>query len=111
MMGFFRKSTSSSKRARERRKRRRRARAKADGRRTEDLYRTDLDRHLWTPRVRDGRRRRRRRRKLARAVASTAGMLGAAGLSYWLYRVLRDSDSDHEDASDDPEAAQADVEE
>ncbi|MDP2576285.1 MAG: hypothetical protein V3U63_01850 [Gemmatimonadota bacterium] len=79
-----------------------------------DLYKTDLDRHLWAwPKPKSARRKKKkagktsdgRRRRVARLVASAAGMLGAAGVSYLVYRRLRKRDGDFRD---DPEAAQAD---
>ena len=77
-------------------------RGKRDGRRhTRDLYKTDLDRHLWSwasPSARKEREKKRRsrarRRKVAGFVASAAGMLGAAGLSYVIYRRLRKDEPD-----------------
>lgn len=78
-----------------------------------DLYKTDLDRHLWSwasPSVREKRRkekqRRRRRRKVTQIVASAAGAVGAAGLSYFLYRRLREDERPR-----DPIHTQADLDE
>ncbi|KPK64975.1 MAG: hypothetical protein AMS21_05960 [Gemmatimonas sp. SG8_38_2] len=78
-----------------------------------ELYKADLDRHLWSwarPSARQKRRkekeRRLRRRRLVGAVASAAGAVGAAGLSYFLYRRLRTDERPL-----DPEHAQADLEE
>ena len=80
-----------------------------------DLYKNDLDRHLWAwPKPRSARRKKKkagktsdgRRRRVARLVASAAGMLGAAGVSYLVYRRLRKRDGDFRD---DPEAAEADA--
>ena len=84
-----------------------------DRRSIRDLYKTDLDRHLWSwasPSAREKRRkekqRRRRRRKFAGVVASAAGAVGAAGLSYFLYRRLREDDQPL-----DPIHSQADLDE
>ena len=85
----------------------------SDRRGIRDLYKTDLDRHLWSwasPSAREKRRkekqRRRRRRKLTGVVASAVGAVGAAGLSYFLYRRL------HEDERPlDPVHSQADLDE
>ena len=84
-----------------------------DRRSIRDLYKTDLDRHLWSwasPSAREKRRkekqRRRRRRKFAGVVASAAGAVGAAGLSYFLYRRLREDDRPL-----DPIHSQADLDE
>lgn len=65
-----------------------------------NIYKHDLDRHLWSwsrssrARVRNSDRRRkiRRRKKAAGLIASAAGALGAASLSFFLYRQLRDHD-------------------
>ena len=83
-----------------------------DRRSIRDLYKTDLDRHLWSwpvPSARKKRQkereRRRRRRKVAGIVASAAGAVGAAGLSYLLYRRLRDE----EERPPDPMSAQGDL--
>ena len=100
------------------RDRRRRSKGQREGRDdghrdTRDLYKTDLDRHLWSWASPSGRKERRRReksrarrRKLARLVASAAGMAGAAGLSYFLYRKLRKNDR-----LDDAVSAQAERDE
>lgn len=84
-----------------------------DRRSVRDLYKTDLDRHLWSwasPSAREKRRkekeRRQRRRKFAGVVASAAGAVGAAGLSYFLYRRLREDDRPL-----DPVHSQADLDE
>ncbi len=84
-----------------------------DQRGIRDLYKTDLDRHFWSwasPSARNRRRkaraRRRRRRTLAGIIASAAGALGAAGLSYALYRRLKEDDRPL-----DPEYAEADLDE
>ncbi len=72
-----------------------------------DLYRSDLDRHLWAlpvPKNNKKRRKKRehdKRRRAARLLASAAGALGAAGASYWLYHRIRKSK--HGDA--DPQSA------
>lgn len=72
-----------------------------------DLYRSDLDRHLWAlPVPKDDKKRRKKkerdkRHRATRLLASAAGMLGAAGASYWLYRRIRKSK--HGDA--DPQSA------
>ena len=83
------------------------------GRGIRDLYKEDLDRHLWSWASPSGRKERKRReksrarrRKLARIVASAAGMAGAAGLSYFLYRKLRKNDR-----VEDPVSAQAEPDE
>jgi hypothetical protein len=78
-----------------------------------DLYKTDLDRHLWSW-ARPGARKsgraqdksKGRRRTLASLVASAAGTLGAAGLSYYLWKRLREPEEPA-----DPEHAQADLDE
>jgi len=81
-------------------------------RRTRDLYKNDLDRHLWswtsaaTERRRKVRKRRTRRRTVAGIVASAVGAIGAAGLSVLLLRKLRD-----EEPTPDPEHAEADLNE
>lgn len=81
-------------------------------RRTRDLYKNDLDRHLWSwtspaaEQRRKGRKRRARRRTVAGIVASTIGAVGAAGLSVILLRSLRE-----EDRPADPEHAEADLNE
>lgn len=85
----------SASKGRPRKKERRRGRERRSGdarSETHDLYQSDLDRHLWswtTDKRGKKRRKRKRHRKAARLVASAAGMLGAAGLSYFLYRKLR----------------------
>ena len=66
--------------------------------RTEDLYQSDLDRHLWSVPSRPERKERDGGRRIARLIASAAGMLGAAGLSYWVYRRLRDRSDSETDA-------------
>ena len=80
-------------------------RRKAKGRlHMRDLYKTDLDRHLWAwPK---SKKPARRRRTLVRLIASAAGMLGAAGLSYVAYKKLRKKGS----KSPDPIAEQAESE-
>ncbi len=78
-----------------------------------DLYKTDLDRHLWSW-VRPGARKKRReqtaqtrrRRTLAGFLASAAGTLGAAGLSFYLWKRLRSPEKPA-----DPEHEQADLDE
>jgi len=82
----------------------RRERGRRDGRRsTSDLYQSDLDRHLWSWASPGAKRRRRekskraRRRRFAGAVASAAGALSAAGLSYLLYKRLREEELPEED--------------
>jgi hypothetical protein len=81
-------------------------------RRTRDLYKNDLDRHLWSwasppaERRRKVRKRRARRRTVAGIVASTIGAVGAAGLSVILLRTLRE-----EDRPADPEHVEADLDE
>lgn len=81
-------------------------------RRTRDLYKNDLDRHLWSwtsPAAEERRkepRRRARRRTVVGIVASTIGAVGAAGLSVILLRSLRE-----EDRPADPEHAEADLDE
>lgn len=95
---------------RDRRKRRRDSR-----RSTSDLYQSDLDRHLWswaTPgdkRRRKEKSKRERRRRFAGVVASAAGALSAAGLSYILYRRLRE-DELPEDSDDVQDLDEADFE-
>lgn len=81
-------------------------------RRTRDLYKNDLDRHLWswpsaaTERKRKVPKRRVRRRTVAGIVASTVGAVGAAGLSVFLLRRLRDVEP-----PPDPDHAEADLNE
>lgn len=81
-------------------------------RRTRDLYKNDLDRHLWSwtspaaERRRKERKRRARRRTVAGIVASTIGAVGAAGLSVILLRSLREAEGPA-----DPEHAEADLDE
>ncbi|NIN71570.1 MAG: hypothetical protein GTO46_06495 [Gemmatimonadetes bacterium] len=84
-----------------------------DGRRsTSELYQSDLDRHLWSwaspsaKRRRKEKSKRKRRRRFAGVVASAAGALSAAGLSYILYRRLRE-----DELPEDPEDAQGDLDE
>ncbi len=91
----------------------RRGRSRRDGRRsTSDLYQSDLDRHLWSwaspgaKKRRKEKSKRARRRRFAGVVASAAGALSAAGLSYILYKRLRESE-----LPDDPEDAQGDLDE
>lgn len=91
----------------------RRKRGGRDGRRsTSDLYQSDLDRHLWAwaspgaKRRRKEKSKRKRRRRFAGAVASAAGALSAAGLSYFLYKRLRE-----DELPEDPDDAQADLDE
>lgn len=77
-----------------------------------NIYKHDLDRHLWSwsrssrSRARGGKRRRkvRRRRKVAGLIASAAGALGAASLSFFLYRQLRDHDRPADPEADLDEA-------
>ncbi|KPK79871.1 MAG: hypothetical protein AMS25_11115 [Gemmatimonas sp. SM23_52] len=73
-----------------------------------DLYQSDLDRHLWSwasPSARKKRRkakeRHKRRRQLTGVLASAAGALSAAGLSYFIWRRFKKGEQ-----PDDPEAAQ-----
>lgn len=69
-----------------------------------DLYQSDLDRHLWSwasPSARKAKARRRRRRQLAGVLASAAGALSAAGLSYFMWRKFKRAGE-----RDDPEAAE-----
>ena len=81
-------------------------------RRTRDLYKNDLDRHLWSwtsasaERRRKVQKRRSRRRTVAGIVASAVGAFGAAGLSVLLLRRLRE-----EELPPDPEHAEADLNE
>jgi len=81
-------------------------------RRTRDLYKNDLDRHLWSwtsaaaERRRKVQKRRSRRRTVAGIVASAVGAVGAAGLSVLLLRRLRE-----EELTPDPEHAEADLKE
>ncbi len=78
---------------------RRTGRDRRDGHRqhgTRELYQSDLDRHLWSwtspaaKKRRKARGKRKRRRRFAGVVASAAGALSAAGLSYFLYKRLRE---------------------
>lgn len=101
----------SGKERRAGKERRRRSR---DGRRsTSDLYQSDLDRHLWSwaspgaKRRRKEKSRRERRRRFAGVVASAAGALSAAGLSYFLYKRLREDElpEDLDDAQGDLDEA------
>ncbi len=92
--GDERRSGGERRAGKERRKSGRR-----DGRRsTSDLYQSDLDRHLWswaspgTKRRRKEKSKRERRRRFAGVVASAAGALSAAGLSYFLYKRLREDE-------------------
>ena len=80
-------------------------RRKAKGRlHMRDLYQTDLDRHFWAwPK---SKKPAGRRRTMVRLIASAAGMLGAAGLSYVAYKKLRKKGS----KSPDPIAEQAESE-
>lgn len=76
-----------------------------------DLYRSDLDRHLWAlPVAKNDKKRQKerekRRRRAKRLFASAAGMLGAAGASYWLYRRIRKGKGE----PDDQETTEADRE-
>lgn len=103
--GYDRRS-GTDRRAKSRPRRRERRR------RTRDLYKNDLDRHLWSwtsaaaERKRKVRKRRNRRRTVAGIVASTVGAFGAAGLSVFLLRKLRD-----QELPPDPEDAEADLNE
>ncbi len=106
--GDERRSGGERRAGKERRKSGRR-----DGRRsTSDLYQSDLDRHLWswaspgTKRRRKEKSKRERRRRFAGVVASAAGALSAAGLSYFLYKRLRE-----DELPEDPNDAQADLDE
>jgi hypothetical protein len=106
--GDERRSGKERRAGRERRKKRGR-----DSRRsTSDLYQSDLDRHLWSwaspgaKRRRKEKSRRERRRRFAGVVASAAGALSAAGLSYILYKRLRE-----DELPEDPEQAQGDLDE
>ncbi|UCC83451.1 MAG: hypothetical protein JSW46_00525 [Gemmatimonadota bacterium] len=105
--GEERRSGGDRRTGKERRGRRR------DGRRsTSELYQSDLDRHLWSWATPSAKRRRKekskreRRRRFAGVVASAAGALSAAGLSYILYRRLRE-----DELPEDPDDAQADLDE
>jgi hypothetical protein len=77
---------------------RRAAGRRARGRRTRDLYKNDLDRHLWSwssPAAKQRRKKKKprsRRRTMAGLLASAAGAAGAAGLSFFLYRKLREGE-------------------
>ncbi len=103
------------RRGAERRKgRERRVPAEAEAPSVRDLYRSDLDRHLWSwPKSKPSKKRKKakkapsRRRNVVRILASGAGMVGAAGVSYLLYRKLRSKESGRED---DPLSAQAEIE-
>lgn len=67
-----------------------------------DLYQSDLDRHFWSWPIPSGRKRKRRRRlKLAGVIASAAGLLGAAGISYFFYRRRHDEATAQTDAEED----------
>ncbi len=88
-------------------------RRKRGSRRTEELYQSDLDRHLWSwaspasaKKRRKEKARRERRRTVAGVVASAAGALSAAGLSYFLYKRLRE-----DERPPDPDQAQGDLDE
>ncbi len=102
-------------RAERRRGRDRRVAAEAEAPSARDLYRSDLDRYLWSwPKSKPSTKKRKkakkapsRRRSVVRILASGAGMVGAAGISYLLYRKLRNKESGLED---DPLSAQAEVE-
>lgn len=91
----------------------RRVAAVARDRSARDLYRSDLDRHLWSwPKAKTSKKKKAkktpsRRRSLVRIIASGAGMVGAAGISYLLYRKFRKKESDFKD---DPLAVQGEVE-
>lgn len=91
----------------------RKRRSRRDGRRsTSELYQSDLDRHLWSwassgeKQRRREKSRRKRRRRFAGVVASAAGALSAAGLSYILYKRLRE-----DEPPEDPEQALGDLDE
>ncbi len=71
---------------------------------TRDLYQSDLDRHLWSWASPTKKKRRRAKAKRERR-RKMAGMV-AAGLSYFLYRRLRE-----EEEPEDPEEGQADLDE
>ena len=101
---------------RHRRGDRRRRNDRRDGRNIRDLYKTDLDRHLWSwasPSAKKERKKRRRsrarRRKIAGLLASAAGMLSAAGLSYLVYRKLRKGDRPEDLITDPAEHDEDDV--
>ncbi len=87
---------------------RRRNVGRRDGRRTiRDLYKTDLDRHLWTPRAKrdqEKKKRRRRRRTVAGLLASAAGV----GLSFFLYRRLRKPAPPYDPAHAEADLVEAD---
>ena len=89
---------------------RRRSEGRRDGRRTiRDLYKTDLDRHLWTPRAKrdqEKKKRHRRRRTVAGLLASAAG---AVGLSFLLYRRLRKPARPYDPAHAEADLAEADL--
>jgi hypothetical protein len=113
--GDERRSGKDRRKGRERRVPARRDGAR--GRSTSDLYQSDLDRHFWSWASPGAKRRRRakskreRRRRFAGVVASAAGALSAAGLSYFLYRRLRE-DELPEDSDDAPaDLDEADFEE
>ncbi|UCC72240.1 MAG: hypothetical protein JSV86_18025 [Gemmatimonadota bacterium] len=80
---------------------------------TSELYQSDLDRHLWSWAIpaaakkrRKAKAKRERHRRIAGVVASAAGALSAAGVSYFLYRRLRENQ-----LPEDPETAEADLDE
>jgi hypothetical protein len=101
-----RRSGNDRRSGRERRSRRKRDRTK------KPLYRDDLDRHLWSWAGSKPSRKKRekataeRKRKFAGVIASAAGALGAAGLSWFLYQKIR-----QEEQEEDPIARQADLDE
>ena len=78
-------------------------------RETRDLYKNDLDRHLWswTSAAAEQRRKQRKRKTKQRTIAATVGALGAAGISVLLLRSLRKDDR----RPTDPEDAEADLDE
>ncbi len=98
--------------------RERRSRGQARGRdgdgHTRDLYRSDLDRHLWSwASSKTSRKKRKQKREAAERrrnatgiAASVAGALGAVGLSWFLYKKIRG-----EEREDDPINRQGDLDE
>jgi hypothetical protein len=100
------------RRGEDRRRRERRSgserRQETEGRGVSDLYRSDLDRHLWSwPRKRKSEKASGEgRSKIARIAASAAGAVGAIGLSWLVYRKLR-----KDEGAPDPEELQGDLDE
>jgi hypothetical protein len=100
-----RRRGSDRRRSRERRRAGERRRRDGD-RHTRELYRSDLDRHLWSWASSKTSRKKRKRRKATGVAASVAGALGAVGLSWFLYKKIRG-----EEREDDPIGEQVDLDE